>query len=77
MPAPGEHMSVQNDLVSILSTLRAARRACPHWDEESDGEGHACCDDVQDALQKFRKVQRAQMRESNNRKPSSGDIVIG
>jgi len=35
--------------------LDAARDACPHWDYEGDGEGAACCDRVEAALQEYRR----------------------
>ena len=29
--------------------LQRAQEACPHWDYESDGCGHPCCDELADA----------------------------
>lgn len=45
-----------------LRRLRAAREGCAHWDYESDGDGHECCTEVQDALREYRKQRRAAER---------------
>lgn len=29
--------------------LQQAQEACPHWDFENDGIGHACCEELEDA----------------------------
>ncbi len=36
-----------------------AQELCPHWDFESDGDGHDCCHQMSDAAQEVRLARRA------------------
>jgi hypothetical protein len=45
-------------LINAKLRLQRAREACPHWDQESDGEGHECCYDVDDASRALRRAKQ-------------------
>lgn len=48
-------------LIRLQAAVRrytSATESCPHWDYESDGYGHPCCDEVQDARHELRKARK-------------------
>jgi len=42
---------------------RIAEENCPHWDYESDGGGHECCEELAAAIQELRRIKAALKRE--------------
>lgn len=50
--------SPQIALDAARRELSLAREVCPHWDQESDGEGHDCCYRVDDAKRALEKARR-------------------
>jgi hypothetical protein len=47
------------ELANARRALESAREECPHWDFESDGDGHECCYRVDDAKRRFRLARKA------------------
>ena len=50
-------------------TLRDAYERCPHWDYEDGGQGHDCCDDVEEA--------KYELDQARKRNAESADQVTG
>ena len=38
-----------------IERRRAAER-CPHWDYDGDGDGHACCDELDEAERRLHEL---------------------
>lgn len=51
-------MTAASARAQASARLRTARENCPHWDYESDGEGHDCCNEVQQAQHEYRRIRR-------------------
>ncbi len=47
--------------------LALAREECAHWDYESDGEGHDCCYEVQDAKADLARARKVTIVADNGR----------
>lgn len=45
-------------LSAAKQRLRRAEEACPHWDYESDGEGHDCCNALAAAEREVRQIRK-------------------
>lgn len=64
-------MHTMNTYIRTMHAQRRldnARNDCPHWDYETDGEGHACCDNVKTARREWKLAIRAAMRKSDRRR---------
>lgn len=55
-------MSPLARLDAARQRLRIAEADCAHWDYETDGHGHACCDEMTEAREELRAARAAVKR---------------
>lgn len=48
--------TLSQEIARARSRVLLAEGECPHWDFESDGDGHACCDELAAARAELQRL---------------------